>query len=784
MRRVGGMKLVRRGSCVALLAGVMSMVSVAGAQAALVGVSGGAGPEGTGSNTQATFTFTSDAPAPNGGYTVQFTTQNAGAGAAVATSGQDFLPPSGSTATIPEGQTQTTIQIPVVADAKDEEDQLFAVRITDVLNGGTKDTNNEVANWTIQDDDAAPTVTIADGYEGTSASSPLPEGTGSVRQMTFEVTLSAVSEKQVRVDYDAIPGTAKQQVTPGDDGDYQAPSPGHAPLTINAGSAGGKIFISIIADSRDEVDEQFTVQLSNPQNATIARGTAIGKILDDDGPTSNILDATVTEGASGQTTGVDVTVVLDQASVQDVSFAVTTGDDTAKAPDDYEAIATAQTLTIQAGRLTGAVRVNVAGDDVDEADESFKVKLTLTPTSNASLGDGTAAVTIKDDDVPPALAVVPTSVKEGTGGSTTATVTLTLASPAARKLKVGYATENGTATGGTDYQSTNSTVDFDAGQTSQTVSIPIAADSTLEPDETFVVRAVHTTTDGSNQTVPDPNAPAATGVVTILDDDLDADNTPTLTAGTARVQEGDDGSRLATFTVRLDSTSPRPVTATYATADGTAKAGADYLPASGTVVIPAGQQTATLTVTVLGDRKVEDNEDFRVVLSDVVNARAAMGGGLGIIVDDDAGGGPITLASSFGKKAAGGLKRIPLGAIVCRAGSACPGAPVSWSVEQRGTIRAAVTGLATKRVKRTTGTGKARRTTTVTKVVRVPLFAQSFAVKAGAGKARVRLAPGRAAQRALRRARRAGIRQVEITVTFTNRRGAQQAPTTFTFLLT
>jgi hypothetical protein len=110
---------------------------------------------------------------------------------------------------------------------------------------------------------------------------------------------------------------------------------------------------------------------------------------------------------------------------------------------------------------------------------------------------------------------------------------------------------------------------------------------------------------------------------------------PSLNIGDATVTEGNSGTRSATFTVTLSAASGQPVTVAYATADGTAAAGSDYRATSGTLTIPAGQTTGTMTVPVNGDRLREANETFSVNLGGATNAVIADGRGVGTIVDDE-----------------------------------------------------------------------------------------------------------------------------------------------------
>src|SRR5262249_32317332 len=102
-----------------------------------------------------------------------------------------------------------------------------------------------------------------------------------------------------------------------------------------------------------------------------------------------------------------------------------------------------------------------------------------------------------------------------------------------------------------------------------------------------------------------------------------------------RLAEGNSGTSLATFTVRLSNVLDVPVTVDYATGGGTATPGDDYDAASGTLTFAPGELTKTVTVAVRGDTTNEADETFLVTLSNPVNATVADGEGVGTIVNDE-----------------------------------------------------------------------------------------------------------------------------------------------------
>jgi hypothetical protein len=102
------------------------------------------------------------------------------------------------------------------------------------------------------------------------------------------------------------------------------------------------------------------------------------------------------------------------------------------------------------------------------------------------------------------------------------------------------------------------------------------------------------------------------------------------------VTEGNPGpAATATFSVTLSVASAQTVTVVYATADGTATTGSDYVAVSGTLTFPPGSTTQSIPVIVNGDTQVESNETFFVNLSAAANAAIADAQGKGTINNDD-----------------------------------------------------------------------------------------------------------------------------------------------------
>jgi hypothetical protein len=111
--------------------------------------------------------------------------------------------------------------------------------------------------------------------------------------------------------------------------------------------------------------------------------------------------------------------------------------------------------------------------------------------------------------------------------------------------------------------------------------------------------------------------------------------TPSLSISDVVLYEGNSGRRNATFVVNLSAPSTQMVTVAWATANGSARAGSDYLARSGALSFTPGQTSASFTVPVNGDRTPEPDESFLVNLSNPMGATIADGQGVGTILNDD-----------------------------------------------------------------------------------------------------------------------------------------------------
>jgi hypothetical protein len=333
-------------------------------------------------------------------------------------------------------------------------------------------------------------------------------------------------------------------------------------------------------------------------------------------PTISINNVTVTEGNTGTVNAV-FTVTLSSVHDAEVTVHYTTANDSATAGNDYTAVS--GDVSFAPGQTSRTITVAVLGDRLAEPTERFFVN--LSNATNATIADGQGVGTIRDDE--PRIVINDVSVTEGNTGSVNALFTVTLWFAYDEAVTVPYATADGTARAGSDYEAASGTLTIPAGQTTGTITVLVNGDRLAEPNETFVVNLSSPT----NATIAD-----AQGVGTIVDDE------PRISISDVARKEGNGKkTTLFTFTVTLSAAYDQLVTMSFRTVDGTATTSdGDYIAKTFTLTFAPGETTKTITIEVKGDNKREANETFYLDLFSLSsNALFTKNRGLGTILNDD-----------------------------------------------------------------------------------------------------------------------------------------------------
>ena len=316
------------------------------------------------------------------------------------------------------------------------------------------------------------------------ANGTLAEGNAGKSQMVFTVTLSQAATAPVSVGYTTVNGTAIAGQ------DYASVV---GTLTFAAGETAKTVSVDILGDTLVETNETFSLSLSSPTGATIAKGQATGTIVNDDidaqpaaPPAISIADLSTREG-NGEHNHFMFAVTLDKASSVPVTVQYRTVDGGAAGGVDY-APATG-TVTFAPGTTSQMIHVDILGDSVAEADETFTVLLSSPVGATIADGSGTGTITNDDGAAPvlPGLSVSDATRAEGNSGTGMLDFTVSLSKAATGPVTVRYGTANGTASAGSDYTAKSGTLTFAAGETSKTVSVAVSGDAAVEANETLTL---------------------------------------------------------------------------------------------------------------------------------------------------------------------------------------------------------------------------------------------------------------------------------------------------------
>ncbi|MGF1514909.1 MAG: Calx-beta domain-containing protein [Elainellaceae cyanobacterium] len=182
-------------------------------------------------------------------------------------------------------------------------------------------------------------------------------------------------------------------------------------------------------------------------------------------------------------------------------------------------------IIFEPGQAEASFTIPIINDTAFEGSETFAVGL-QNPSVGALGTLRTVLVTIVEDDSPAELSIdaAPVTVSET---DAIATVTVQRSGDVSGSAAVDFGTSDGTASAGTDYTATSGRLTFAAGQTSQTIAVPILNDTSVESNETFAV------------TLSNPAGAllgSQTTTVTILNNDLELGDLTRTTAVSGLIQ--------------------------------------------------------------------------------------------------------------------------------------------------------------------------------------------------------------------------------------------------------
>jgi len=369
---------------------------------------------------------------------------------------------------------------------------------------------------------------------------------------------------------------------------------GFANVTTNASGQGSFTFN---VPTANVVGSFFTGTATDPSGNTSEFSACASGVVSSPGTLQFSTDFISQLENSGSFT---INVTRTNGSNGTVTVQYATADMTATAPSDY--VSTSGTLTFNNGETSKQITIPIADDSTPEGTENFKISLT-NPSGGAVLGSfASATLSIQDNELP-TLSISDVSQAEGNSGTTAFTFTVTSSNSINNNVNFNYATTDGSATAGSDYQTTSGLLTIPAGQTSKTITVNVTGDTSKEPDETFFVNL---------SLAGGATIAKGQGIGTIINDDGAAPATVLFDKTSYSVKEG---LGALTITVKRSGDTSSVASVDYATINGTATQKADFEYAAGTLTFAAGETSKTVAVLINEDAHIEGDENFQVVLS-------------------------------------------------------------------------------------------------------------------------------------------------------------------------
>lgn len=500
-----------------------------------------------------------------------------------AKAGEDYVSSSG-TLIFGVGESIKSFSVPIIEDDLDEIDEAVALRLSDPQNCSLG--SPITATLRITDNDDPPILTISDG----SAVE------GNVIRFTLRLN-RPTGRSFAYVEYytENITATA-QSYFPAEGGLYF-----YAPSTEQT------VTVQTRSNTTYDGNRTFRLLVRNAIDVNVIGAVGIGTIIDDDSPPPITSTLELPNAVAGEEYASDP-----PSETENLTYTVASG-----------AVPPGMTLLIT-GVLTGqATQPGTYTFTIHGTDASGALRMIITTT-----------LVVAPAVVLPSISVNDISYTELNSGKQNAVFTITLSNPSNQVVTVQYATANGSAIAGRDYVAASGTLSFEPGSLSKTVNVQISGDRRTETNETFTL----TLSNPVNATIDKP-----TGTCTIINDD----GIPRISILNEEGREGNAGTSMMRFEVRLSKPRTTSVSVNYETVDGSATAGSDYEATSGVLSFAPGEKKKVIDVPIYGDITYEDNEEFTVVLSDPVNGIIKDGTGRGRIHDDD-GLPRVTLSDAVG----------------------------------------------------------------------------------------------------------------------------------------
>lgn len=518
--------------------------------------------------------------------TVDFLTTTNG----TAVAGTDFYP-TNLTLTFNLGESSKVVQIGIITNALPQPDLTVVFALSNAVNTAISDPSN--TTLTIRG-------TNGPGVIGFPTNSFVAnEGDGNAY---LTVTRNNGAAGIVSVNFTTIAGSAVAGVN------YQTTS---GTVTFGDGETNGTITVPLVDNNFVQGPVAFTVRLSGVAGgATLSTATnATVSILDND---AGIAFAAATNNAPEDSGFANVVVLRLYNTNGTASVHYTTVDGTAFANVNYTPIS--GTLIFTNGETLKSLSIPVINNSLATGDLMFDVKLS-SPVSAQLVAPSNTVVVIQDADAGITFTNPSMTVLKSIG---LATITVVCSNPRVEPvivttndipLQVNYATADGTAFAGIDYQSVSGTLVFTNGVATNTFTVPIYNNGYVTGDRAFTVVL-------SDPTPPGQITPYGTLTVTI------AESNAGLQFSQGNYKAYENGITASINVLRTGFTNST-VSVNYLATNGTAIGGVNFVPTGGTLVFTNGVVSQNFNVALIANPAVQPNLTVQMNLSKPTNGLLA-----------------------------------------------------------------------------------------------------------------------------------------------------------------
>lgn len=553
----------------------------------------------------------------NGTASVLFTTTTNG----TAVAGVDYTPITNQLVTFNPGVTNLAVTIPIINNDLPEGSRTVTMLLSNVVNSTLSSPSN--ATLTIID-------TVNSPGSLAFSSDVLTVNEGDTNAYITVIRTNGVSGT-VSASYKTVAGTALPGVN------YIATT---NTITFGSGVTSGTIVVPLVDNNLVQGPVNFNVTLFNPAGgATLTAPTNITVTVTDNDTGFAFLNATNYVRETNGIVPIFVQRIGGASGVAQVNYTTVNG--TALAGVNYNAIS--GTLNFAAGEALKSISLPLIYDSRITGDLTLTMKLS-NPSAGTVLGNPTnALIVVQDADAGFSFTNSTMSVFKNVGN---AIITVVCSNPSIEPpvsdtnlppLTVGYATADGTAVAGVDYQAASGTLYFTNGIGTNTISVPILNNSQVLGDHTFTVNLL-------NPTAPGKLVTPSSQTVTIVD------NNSGLSFSSPVYNVLKTGAAATITVVRTDYTNVTSAVH-FSTADGTAVGGTDYIATNGVLTFTNGEISKNFSVTVLANTTVQPDKTVLLQLSDPTNAFLIAPYAATLTIHDTTGSLVVPAGSTF---AAGG----------------------------------------------------------------------------------------------------------------------------------